>query len=478
MKVRKKITFNISLIILLSLIGFMVIGMGIYDAPLPLMFLLSWIFLMLIGLIFGYTSDELEDAAFDMGRRAFQPIVMVLAVGALIGAWVASGTVPALIYGGLVLINPNFFLLTALLLCSVTSLATGSSWGTMGTAGVAMMAVGAGLGIPEGITAGAVISGACFGDKMSPLSDTTNLSAAVVRIPVMSHVKHMMYTTGPAYIITAILFLVFGFKYSNSMINDDNQINEILTTLDSAFNISFVELVPVAFLFVLLILKAPAIKSILGAAVFGVIFAVIRQGNSIGDALQFMWSGVTKNTQSDFVNQLVNRGGILSMTETALIIFFAFFLVGVMQKIGMVDELVAPMTQKINSRAKLTANTLGLSYLVSGIGSSMALAIVMTGTLMSPIFKEFNLHSKNLSRMIEESSTLGAPLIPWHSTAVFAHDMLGVSPLKYIPYCFLNWLAPLISLIYGITGITMEKLDPEEQFTSGQGDEPKDVNVI
>lgn len=477
MKVKKKVTFNTSLIILLSLIGFMVIGMIIFNAPTALMFILSWLILTLIGLIYGYTIDELENAAFNMGRKAFMPIVMIWGVGALVGTFIAAGVVPALIYGGLIIIDPKFFLVTTLLLCSIVSVATGSSYGSMGTAGLAMMAVGSSLGVPVGITAGAVISGAFFGDKMSPLSDTTNMAAAVTRVPLMTHVKHMMFTTGPAYIITAILFLVIGFKYSNGMIND-NQINEILTTLDASFKISFVELIPVVFLVVLLMLKVPVILSLFGSALFGAIFAVIRQGASISDVLKYMWSGVTINTQMDFVDNLVNRGGILSMNNTVLVILFAFFLVGVIQKLGIVEALTAPLTAKINSRAKLTANSLGLSYLVSAIGCSSTLAIVMTSALMSPIYKEFNLHPKNLSRVIEESATLAAPLIPWHSNAIFTAGMLGVSPLQYIPYCFLNWISPLISLIYGITGFTMTKLGPEDSYILEDEDETKNINIM
>lgn len=460
-KEKKKLTFGASLGILSLIIAGIVVGMLVYGASLQMMFFLAFFVLMIIGLLLGHSNSELEKAAFDMARGGFQPIAIILSVGALIGAWIASGTVPALIYGGLVIISPTYFLLTTLLLCSVTSLATGTSWGTMGTAGLAMMGIGAGLGVPAGLTAGAVISGAYFGDKMSPLSDSTNLAPAVSGGQLIPHIKHMLYTTGPAYIIAAILFTVIGLKYSDSSLNE-TQIDEILTALKTSFNISFIEIIPAIILITLLVLKVSPILSILGSAIVGGVFAVFRQGHTLNDVFQYMWNGFSIESETEFINTLLNRGGVTNMINIVLIILFAFFVAGIMKEIGMLDALLNPLTEKINSRAKLIVNTMGISYVGTILGGSQTFPIVVTGTLMAPVFKRFNLKPENLSRVLEDTATLGAPLVPWNSNAVFASGMLGVSPLQYIPYAFLNWITPIISLFYGLTGITITELDEAE----------------
>ncbi len=459
---KKKPSFKFAAILMITVISVITTGMMVFDASLTLMFLISWLLVVPAGMYLGYSNKEIEDFAYDVGKGAFQSNIIILSVGALIGSWIAAGTVPALIYSGLQIVTPKFFLLTTLLLCSLTSMATGTSWGTLGTAGFAMMGIGASLGIPAGITAGAVISGAFFGDKMSPLSDSTNLAAAVTGGDLITHIKHMIYTTGPAYLISAVLYTVIGFKYANQAI-DYVQIDQVINIFDANFKIGFIEFIPMLFLFALLLMRKPAIVAILGSALAGGAFAVVRQGHSIAETLNYMWSGFSLDTGVAFVNKLINRGGVMSMAETVLLVFMVFLVAGILQKIGILEALMEPLISKIGkSRGRLVGVSFVVSYVTNAFSSSMMFTSVMMGTLLSPLYKEFKLKPENLSRVIEDTATLGAPLIPWNSNAIFASQTLGVTPYQFIPYCFLSWITPIISYFYGVTGITMTTFeDPE-----------------
>ena len=459
---KKKPSFGYALGVVMLVIAFVAVGMVKFEASITTMFLLSWLIVVPAAMKLGYTNDEIEEHAYEVGKKAFNSNMIIVAVGALIGAWIASGTIPALVYGGLKVITPTYFLLTTLILCSMTSLATGTSWGTLGTAGLAMISIGNSLGIPSGLTAGAIISGAFFGDKMSPLSDSTVLAAAVCEVDLMKHIKHMVYTTGPAYIITAILYTVMGFKYAGASINQQ-EINQVLSILDANFKIGFIEFIPIIMLFVLLLLRKPAIYSILTSAVVAGALAIVRQVANIKDTFGYFLNGYSIETGTFYTDKLLNRGGIMSMAETVILVFTVFLIAGILQKTGFMDALLEPMISKIgNSRTKLFGSTFAVSYMANAFSGSMMFTSVMLGTIMSPLYKEFKLKPENLSRVIEDTATLGGPLIPWNSNAIFAGQTLGVNPLEFIPYCFLSWITPLISFFYGVTGMTLTYYTEEE----------------
>ncbi|MDD4569262.1 MAG: Na+/H+ antiporter NhaC [Tepidanaerobacteraceae bacterium] len=447
---------------MLVIIVFMLVGIVGFKVPLQMMFFLSWLIVIPVCMKLGYSFEELEEAAYSMIKKALQPMVILLTVGAMIGAWIASGTVPTIIYGGLKVITPQFFLLTALLLCSITSIATGTSWGTMGTTGLAMVGIGTGLGIPVGITAGAVICGAYFGDKMSPLSDSTVLAPAVSGAKLMDHIKHMLYTTTPAYLISAILFTIIGFKYAGRSLDYEN-INSILNAINMHFKIGIIPVIPAIVLITLLVMKRPAVTSILIGAVAGAVVAIVYQGVDIGQTLTFMYNGFQISSGDGFIDTLLNRGGVMSMAGNVNLFLFSFGFAGMMKEAGMLDAILAPLTKKINSVFSLVGVTAIISYASNAIGGSMSFAAIMAGTLMSPLYKEYKLKPENLSRCIEDFGTLGAVLIPWNGNAVFASTMLGATPGQFVPYCFLNYLCPIISLFYAKTGIAMTKFDNFEK---------------
>ena len=409
---KRKPTFKFAMLVMIAIISLTTVGMVMFKASITAMFLLSWLIVVPAAMRLGYTNNEIEEFGFEVGKSAFQSNLIILSVGVLISTWIAAGTIPTIVYSGLTIITPKYFLLTALILCSLTSLATGTSWGTLGTSGIALMSIGNSMGIPAGLTAGAIISGAFFGDKMSPLSDSTNLAAAICKTDVITHMKHMMFTTVPAYLICIVLYTVIGFKYANNAI-DYNQINQIKEVLSSTFNIGMVSLLPIIFLLVLLLLQKPPIVSILASALLGGIIAVIQEGQKVGDLLNYVLNGYSIETGISYADKLLNRGGIMSMAETVLLVFIVFIVAGILQKTGFLEVLLKPMIDRIgNSRAKLVGSTFVVSYFANAFSSSMMFTSVFVGTIMSPLYKEFKLKPENLSRIIEDTATLGGPLIP------------------------------------------------------------------
>ncbi|MBO0991803.1 Na+/H+ antiporter NhaC [Bacillus sp. SD088] len=456
----KEPSLGYSLMILIMVIGIIAVGMLAFGAAIQFMVFSTMLILIPFIMKLGYSYKEVEQQIFTSMLKALQPCMILLAVGVLIGSWIASGTVPALIYYGIHAVSPQFFLVTTLLLCSIVSIATGSSWTTLGTAGVAMMGVGHSLGIPVGITAGAIISGAYFGDKMSPLSDSTNLSPAVVGAELITHIKHMMWTTVPAYIITAVIFTIVGLKYDAQTINSAD-VNSLTIYLSEHFQLGIWPFVPVAIVFTLLVTKQPAISSIFIGAIAGGVVAVFVQGVSIREILDIFYSGFYVESGIETVDSLLQRGGLESMLSLIALFLFALGLGGLLQSSGILKTILQSFVSKIKSRGMLVFVTIIVAYFTLGLGGAFSFSAVITGTLMKPLYDKFNLRPENLSRIIEDTATQSCALPPWTASGLFTATALGVSPLVYIPFCFLAMITPIVSLFYGITGYTMtEKEQP------------------
>lgn len=449
---KQKISFSYAAFVVIFIFGFVGTGVFIFEAPLELMFLLAWLPTIPLLMKAGYSYQNLQNMAWEMAEQSFEPNVILLAIGVMIATWIAGGTIPYIIYLGLKFISPSHFLISALILASLTSLATGTSWGTLGTVGLALVGIGNAMGVPVPMTAGAIICGAYFGDKMSPLSDSTILAASIAGTPVMTHVKYMMITTGPAYIITAILFTFLGIK-NVDVVYDSTIINEIMTKFNDIFNFTGIELIPPIIVLILLIKNIPSIMSLMIGAVAGMVIATVGKGVSIKNILVYMIEGYKINTGNEFIDILLNRGGTNSMISAFLAIFLALCISGMLDKTGILKVLVNPLVKKCEgSRFKIILCTIVLVYITNAIGSSMLFASIVTGTLMKSIFDKNNLSPENMSRTLEDAGTLGAVLIPWNSNAIYASQMLGVTPLAFIPYCFLNWITPIFSLIFAKTG--------------------------
>lgn len=462
MKEKKTPSFAYSLFTLVALAATLITFIRGFGAPLNVAMFISWLLVNVLSIRLGYTYNDLEKKALDTVRNSLQAIVIMLAVGALISVWIASGTVPTIIYYGMKIINAKYFLFTTLILCSIVSLATGTSWGTIGTVGVALLGVGEGLGIPVGMTAGAIISGAWFGDKMSPLSDTTNFASGVMNVNVMTHVRHMLYTTGPAFVVTAIIFLFLGFR-SAGVQADFTLIDQISVGITSNFKVSIITFIPMVVVIGMLLMKKSPAQSILTGVVAGMLIAIFYQGAEPNSVFKAFMSGYNKEFELEFLNKLFNRGGMNSMNSTVQAVIFTTGMGGMIRELGIIKVLVSKFSHKIKSTAGLVASAMGVSYLSIGLTGSHSFAAIMVQSTMLDLFKSRGLKPENVSRICEDCGTIGVTLIPWGTTAVFIMNTFGIAYAEYVPYAFLCFLCPVFSLLCGITGIGMKRYKEGER---------------
>ncbi|SKC63249.1 Na+/H+ antiporter NhaC [Maledivibacter halophilus] len=412
----------------------------------------------LVAMKSGYQWNELENGVVETIKMSMSAILILMIIGMIIGTWILSGVVPTMIYYGLQILSPGIFLVATTLICAVVSLATGSSWTTAGTVGIALIGIGQGLEIPLEIVAGAIISGAYFGDKMSPLSDTTNLAPSMAGSDLFDHIRHMIYTTGPSLIISLILFGILGFKYAGNNM-DTASINVILDGLTGQFTISPLLLIPPILVIGMVILKIPAIPGLIGGTVIGGVFATIFQGAGMSDIINAAHYGFESNTGLESIDNLLTRGGLDSMMWTVSLILCAMAFGGIMEKSGMLHAIAKQILKYANSTGSIILSTILTSIAMNLIAGDQYLSIVIPGRMYKDIYDEKGLHPKNLSRVLEDSGTLSSPLIPWNTCGSFMWQTLGVHPFAYLPYAFLNLINPIVSIFYGYTGITMERID-------------------
>jgi NhaC family Na+:H+ antiporter len=457
----RKPSLAIASIPFLSMLLFVMVGiimLGV-DPQIPL--LAGTIVATLVGKYLGYSWKSMEKSIIESIGLVMQACLIIMIIGCLIGVWVAGGIVPGMVYYGLKIFTPKFFLVIVVLLSSIVSMATGSSWTTAGTIGVAAMGVGAGLGIPPAMTAGAIISGAIFGDKMSPLSDSTNLAPGIAGADLFDHIRHMMYTTGPSYIISIILFLILGLNYQGGQV-DTGSINDILLTLESQFWISPLLLIAPVFVIAMVVLRIPAIPGMIGGTFVGIIFAAI-QGLGFKEILSVLHYGYEITTQNDLVNTLLNRGGLDSMMWTISLVICALSFGGVIERTGCLETIISVIMKFCKTRGTIVLSNILVCIAMNFIAADQYMAIVIPGKMYKPIYKKLNLKPKNLSRVLEDSGTLTSPLVPWSTCGAFYFATLGVHAFDYLPFTFLALINPIISIIYGFTGITMEEFDSVEE---------------
>ncbi|WP_237037170.1 Na+/H+ antiporter NhaC [Mediannikoviicoccus vaginalis] len=459
-KEKKRPEFGYAIIILLTLAAILVYGLSVIKAPLAVIMFIAWIVVNLFAIRLGYKYKELEKIAIKQVGHSLQSVVIMLAVGMLISSWIASGTVPTIIYYGLKIINPDYYLVTTLVICAIVSMFTGTSWGTIGTVGVALLGIGISMGIHPGMIAGALISGSWFGDKLSPLSDTTNFQSGVMGVPLMTHIKHMLYTTVPSFIVSAILFFILG--RGNAASFDDTVITQITGQLDSFFKISFITLIPLIVVIVLLIMQRPASQSILIGAILGMALAIFYQGF---DAKMVIGSGLTGfnyEFNDEFFNKLLNRGGMDSMTRTIQALIFTTGLGGMLREMDILKVLVDPISKKIKSDFALIFSGIFITYLSIALTGSHMFASIMVQSTMLDLYKKNGLKPENASRITEDCGTLGVTLIPYGVTALFIVDTLGIDFATFFPYTFFCFLCPIFNLLCGLTGIGIARYTEEE----------------
>lgn len=406
----------------------------------------------------GFKWEEIEKGAIQTIQMSMQAILILMVIGTVIGVWILSGTVPTMIYYGLQVLSPGIFLIATSIICAVVALSTGSSWTTAGTVGVALIGVGQGLGIPVEIVAGAIVSGAYFGDKMSPLSDTTNLAPAMAGTTLFEHIKYMFYTTVPSFIIALILYGIIGIKYAGKALDTAN-IDIILNGLSSNFSISPLLLLPPIIVIILVVLKIPALPGLIAGTAIGGVFASIFQGSSLAEIVDAAHYGFGIESGVEMVDELLNRGGLDSMMWTVSLILLAMVFGGIMERTGMLGAIGNAILRFANNTGSLITATILTSLAVNILAADQYLSIVIPGRMYKDVYDERQLHPKVLSRTLEDAGTLTSALIPWNTCGAFMHSALLVSPLAFAPYAFLNIINPIIAIIYGFTGFSIVKVD-------------------
>jgi NhaC family Na+:H+ antiporter len=439
----------------------LVIGLAIvvYETDPHVPMIMGAFMAAVMGIRAGYKWEEIEEGMKEGITQALQAVIILSIIGVLVGVWIISGVVPTMIYYGLQLLSPKFFLVATMLITSITTLATGSSWGTAGTIGVALMGVGSGLGLPLPIVAGSILSGAYFGDKMSPLSDTTNLAPAMAGTDLFTHIHHMVYTTGVSYVIVLIIETILGFRLTQGGSADLAQINEILSGLQGQFNISLLLFIPPLLVIFLSYKKMPAIPGISMGILAAMLLGVILQGNNFGDILTASYGGYVSNTGVEAVDGLLTNGGFTNMLYSISIVITAMMFGGIMEKTNQLKVIVVRILEKVKSDGSLIFVTIMTAIGMNVVLSEQYMSIVVTGRMYSNAYKDRRLKAKNLSRALEDSGTLTSALVPWNTCGAFMSSTLGVATFAYAPYAFFLWLTPIVSIIFGFLGITIDHFD-------------------
>lgn len=460
-KTQRQISFAEVLFVLLFLIISLMATIMLFGGDPHIPILVTTVVASIVAIRAGYKWKDVEDGIIDGIKMSMQAILILMIVGALIGVWILAGVVPTMIFYGLKILSPGIFLVATCLICCIVSLATGSSWTTAGTVGVALIGVGMGLGMPLPMVAGAIISGAYFGDKMSPLSDTTNLAPAMAGSDLFDHVKHMIYTTAPSLVIALILYGILGARYAGKEL-DVAGINELLEGLTGQFAINPLLFIPPLMVILMVVFKVPAIPGLIGGVMLGGVFAAIFQGSGMGAIIEAAHYGFVSETGIIEIDELLTRGGLDSMMWTVSLIMIAMSFGGVLERTGMLNALLEKVLKVVNSTGSLVLATVLSCFFINLTSGDQYMSLVVPGRMFKDAYAERGLHPKNLSRVLEDAGTLSSPLIPWNTCGAFMFTALGVHPFAYLPYAFLNLLNPVMSVIYGYTGITMEKLPEAE----------------
>lgn len=406
---------------------------------------------IVFALLMGNKWSDIQDTVKRVVGDSATTLLILLSVGMMVGIWIIGGTVPTLLYYGLKICSPNIIVPLAFALCAITSLFTGTSFGSIATMGLALFGVGTSMGISAPLMAGAVCSGAFFGDKMSPLSDTTNVAADMSGTPLYDHIGSMMYTTVPATVICLVLYTVLGIR--NASANADlSNIELILDTLGANFNISVIALVPAVLVLLTSALKAPAVPAMLGCTAVSGVFACLLQKISLSAMLGAAMNGFSSDTGVAMVDKILSRGGMTSMYSTVAIIILSATMGAVLEKSGVIDSLVNNVLLKaVHKPCGLILSTMVYCYSLLLISGHQVMPIILGGRTFRPAYDRMGIQSKVLSRTLEDTCTIGAPMVPWGTSCAYMFSVLGIG-IAYIPYAFLCYIVPLFAILYACTG--------------------------
>tara|TARA_B100001564_G_scaffold121371_1_gene101252 strand:+ start:882 stop:2327 length:1446 start_codon:yes stop_codon:yes gene_type:complete len=432
--------------------------------------ILSGLFGASLGFIYKVSYKKILTSISNSVKSVTGALLILLFVGALAGTWMISGIIPAMVYYGLKLLDPNIFLPACIVICSIISVATGSSWTTSATVGIALVGIGKALGIPAGMVGGAVIAGAYFGDKLSPLSDTTNLAAAVTKVDLFKHIKYLTYTTIPSISITLIVFIILGFLQVSDGSTDNTY---LLDAINEKFNISLVLFIVPILVLIMIIKKTPPLIALVIGTLVGAIFCIIFQPQIIAELsngsssklvntyvviMDTITGQVSIETNNELLNDLFSTGGMLGMMNTIFLVIGTMVFGGVMDAIGALKTISETLLSWADTSFKLFASTVASCLALNVSASDQYLSIVVSGKMFEKAFKDKNLAPENLSRTLEDSATVTSALIPWNSCGAYHSSVLGVGVGEYFIYAIFNWISPFMTLIYAAFKIKIRTL--------------------
>ena len=465
--IKKEPSFLIALTPILVMIVGLALGVGYMKLKVEPIILIAALVAGGIAWRLGYSWSELQEGAIEKISSSLPALMILWAVGLLIGSWVFSGTIPMIIYYGVDLISPQYLVLTAFVIAAIISTVTGTSWGSAGTVGVAIMGIAQGLDVNLAATAGAVVAGAYFGDKLSPLSDTTNLAPIAAGSELYEHIRHMFYTTIPATIVALAAYLFFGSAAASGGANVSESVLLLQSQLDKIFHWNIILLLPVLFVLAGSVLKWPTIPVMIIASLFSVALGVIIQGFSLKNGFisvmtgfNVTMSGINMEFSKD-ITKLLNRGGVSSVNSTTILVICAMGFAGIISKTGMLTKVLHTIMARVKSTAGVIISTIGSCLTVAFVTGSSYLSILIPGEMFKDFYKEKNLAAKNLSRTLEDSGTVIVPLIPWSAAGAYMTATLGVPTVEYLPWAILNYMGVVFAIILALTGIGIAKINKD-----------------
>lgn len=472
MNTKKQLSFFEAIspiLVMLLLLGF---GYGYLHLKAEPLLILATVYGAFIAKKAGVTWDEMLEGMVDKIAKSMPATLILITVGILIGTWMFSGTIPMMIYYGIKIISPKYIIVTAFIVTAIISVFTGTSWGSVGTIGVAVIGIATALGVSLPVTAGAIVAGAYFGDKLSPLSDTTNLAPIAAGSELYDHIKHMLYTTVPAFVISLIIYTILGLNSSTGNYVSPEKVNLMLSTLGSMFNWNILLLVPVIIILYGSIARKPTIPIMITSSLIASLLGIFYQGFSLKDSFVSIVNGFdvsmvakagfdSKNVIPEII-KLLNRGGMNSMMGTVLIAFCSFAFAGTISKAGCLDIILNKILKSVKTTGGLITSTVLSCIIMAIVTGSSYLSILIPGELFRDAYKQRGLAAKNLSRTLEDSGTVIVPLVPWSMAGVYMSSTLGVEVIKYAPWAFLCYLGFVFALLYGFTGFGIAKIKDSE----------------
>ena len=474
-KIKSPTTFQalvpiIFLVILLS-INVSIFGDDSLSGSIQIVLILSSAVASIIAFNLGFSWLDIQKGIVKSINSSLPSILILFLVGSLAGSWLLSGVVPAFIYYGIQILNAKIFLFAACVICIVVSMATGSSWTTSATIGIALIGIGRALDISDGLVAGAILSGAYFGDKMSPLSDTTNLAPAMAGSDLISHIKYLSLTTVPSIIISLVIFIVLGFNISDSI--GLNNAEVISSAIKEKFYISPVLFIVPLTVIILIYNKIKAVPALFVGVILGSVFALIFQSGLVVDvsnsetlSLKALFSGtmislygsISINTSNPLVTDLLSSSGMFGMLDTIWLVICAMIFGGVMEKAGFLKQITSIILNKIKSSGSLISSTAGTCIFFNLTASDQYLSIVVPGKMYSSIYKEKGLAPENLSRTLEDGGTVTSVLVPWNTCGAYHASVLNVATLTYLPFCFFNLISPIMTILFAYLKIKIKRI--------------------